>query len=42
MARRSDWRNLTLYGEAHFLNFSMFEAVIPGTSDTYGSKVWYL
>ena len=39
---RSDWRNMSLYGHVLHMNFSAFERLIPGTSDTYGSKVWYL
>jgi hypothetical protein len=33
---------MSLYAQADRMNFSAFQRLIPGTSDTYGSKVWYL
>jgi hypothetical protein len=33
---------MSLYGHVDHMNFSAFEKFIPGTSETYGSKVWYL
>jgi hypothetical protein len=38
----SDWRNMSLYAHVEHMNFSAFERLIPGTTETYGSKVWYL
>jgi hypothetical protein len=33
---------MSLFGHVEYMDLSAFERLIPGTTETYGSKVWYL